>query len=112
MGDASCCSILAHSGPAHDLTYFCALQMTAFGVKVAAAFMCVFVTNYKWLSVGLGVCALLLTVNFIRWVGACQLGGVSINQLAPLSCQLAVSMYLLCTSHRLAVSMYLLTTSR
>jgi hypothetical protein len=32
------------------------------------AAMCVFVTNYKWLCVGLGICALLLTLNFLRWV--------------------------------------------
>jgi hypothetical protein len=47
-----------------------------------ATALCVFVTNYKWLSVGLGVCALLLTLSHIRWVGGNNAASLHMLQLA------------------------------
>jgi hypothetical protein len=46
------------------------VQIICFGIKVLATALCIFVTNYKWLSVGLAVCMLLLAINLIRWVSA------------------------------------------
>jgi hypothetical protein len=61
---------------------FLLLQIIAFSLKVLAAAMCVFVTNYKWLSVGLGVCALLLTLSHVRWVGDTNAASLLMLQLA------------------------------
>jgi hypothetical protein len=47
-----------------DLT----VQIICFGIKVTATALCIFVTNYKWLSVGLTACMLLLAISLILWV--------------------------------------------
>lgn len=44
------------------------VEVWGFLIKATMACMCVFITNLKWLSVCLGVCALLLVLLYLRWV--------------------------------------------
>ena len=46
--------------------------MLGFSIKAVIAAMCVFVTNYKWLSVCLSTMALLLVFEYLRWVSSRQ----------------------------------------
>jgi hypothetical protein len=55
------------------------MQIITFSLKALATAMCIFVTNYKWLSVGLGVCALLLTLNLVRWVGGASVSSLLVS---------------------------------
>ncbi|KAJ9517438.1 hypothetical protein QJQ45_016806, partial [Haematococcus lacustris] len=43
-------------------------EILAFATKCTMAALCVFVTNYKWLCVGLGACSLLLVALYLRWL--------------------------------------------
>lgn len=58
----------AHQIHEHTRNLHHRVEVIGFLIKAVMAMMCVFVTNWKWLSVLLGVCGLALTVLYVRWV--------------------------------------------